>query len=193
MKSSTAHRAWMDLNSVLRFHKLINAGALLVCLAQTVVILSLIFSDPVVVKESDGRLTYMMGIKAAVPINEQVVEDFVYKFLKIRYEWQELDPSSMAKSLQPVVTDGLSKKLYGLFAHLKDKEFEGKDVSQSIVNVKIEVTKEQVAASFDKLLKIEGIPIPVPTTVSLNIIRGSSNRWNPVGLYVNGIKEHQVK
>ncbi len=193
MKSSTAYRAWMDLNSVLRFHKLINAGALLVCLTQTVVILSLIFSDPIVVKEGDGELSYMIGSKAPVPINEQVVEDFVYKFLKVRYEWQELEPGSMAKSLQPVVTDGLSKKLYGLFTHLKDKEFEGKQVSQSIVNVKIEVTKEQVAARFDKLLKIEGIPIPVPTTVSLNIIRGASNRWNPVGLYVNGIKEHQVK
>lgn len=151
------------------------------------------FSDPIVVVQSENSQSYYGGKRANVSISEKAVEGFVADFLKRRYEWTELDPMTMRKSLSPIVTDGLNAKLFELVTYLKDKEFQGKKTSQSIVNIEVNVTDDKVIASFDKLLKIEGIPIPVPTTVSLNIIKGSANVWNPIGLYVNGIKEHQSK
>ena len=145
-----------------------------------------------VIREGE-RQQYHAGRRANLPISEAAVEEFVRKFLHIRYEWDKLDPRAKQKSLSPIVTDGLQKKLLKLLTHLKDKEFQGKETSQAIVNVVVSVTKEKVVASFDKLLRVEGVPIPVPTTLSLHIIKGTPNIWNPIGLLVNGVIEHQEK
>lgn len=193
MKKSPALNAWADINSLLRTHKLINAGLILVCIMQIFVIGLMYFSDPIVVIKSEDTQEYYGGKRATIPISEKAVEKFVADFLRRRYEWHALDPKVMKRTLSPIVTDGLNKKLFDLLTHLKEKEFQGKETSQSIVNIDVSVTDQKVVASFDKLLRIEGIPIPVPTTVSLNIIKGSANAWNPVGLYVNGIQEHQSK
>jgi hypothetical protein len=193
VKRSSSFRAWTDLNSMLRTHKIINAAALFVCLVQMIIIGMLCFSDPIVVVTDRKLQSYHQGRNKTIPISEDAIIEFVKKFLKLRYEWKELDPIILKKNLAPVVTDGLGKKLIKLFGHLHKNEFQGKETSQSIVNIDVKVTKEKVIATFDKLLRIENIPIPVPTTVSLNIIKGSSTVWNPIGLLVNGIKEHQAK
>ncbi len=193
MKKSSALNAWTDINSLLRTHKLINAGLLGLTLIQTVVIGMMYFSDPIVVIRSGESQEFLSGKRSNVAISEEAVKAFVEDFLKRRYEWDALDPRSKSKTLAPLVTKGLGKKLFGLLTHLKDQEFQGKETQQVIVNVKVDVTEQSVVASFDKLLRIEGIPIPVPTTISLNIIKGAANAWNPIGLYVNGIREHQSK
>ena len=193
MKKSSALGVWIDINSLLRTHKLIHLGLISVCILQLFIIIFMYFSDPIVVVKEGDRQQYFTGRKTSLPISEEAVEGFVEGFLRARYEWNTLDPKEKQKSLSPVVTDGLQEKLFKLLTHLKDKEFQGQETSQAIVNVKINVTKDKVVASFDKLLRIEGVPIPVPTTVSLNIIRGTPNVWNPIGLLVNGIIEHQSK
>ena len=193
MKKSSTLGVWTDVNSLLRTHKLFNLGLILVCLLQLFIIALMYFADPIVVIKEDGKQHYFAGRKTSLPISEEAVEEFVERFLRVRYEWNALDPKAKRRSLSPVVTDGLQEKLFKLLTHLKDKEFQGKKTSQSIVNVEVSVTKEKVVASFDKLLRIEGVPIPVPTTVSLNIIKGTPNVWNPIGLLVNGIIEHQSK
>ena len=185
--------AWTDINSLLRTHKLINLGLILVCILQVFVIGLMYFSSPIVVLQDGKEQSYFIGHRTNVSISEDDVKRFVENFLKIRYEWKNLDPKSMQKSLAPIVTDGLSEKLLQILTHLKNEEFQGKETSQSIVNIDVNVTEEKITSKFDKLLKIEGIPIPVPTTVSLNIIRGTPNTWNPIGLLVNGIIEHQSK
>ena len=192
MKNSSL-RAWTDINLLLRTHKLINFGLILVCILQIFIIGIMYFDDSVVVIKNGKKQQYYMGQKGSLPISEEAVKRFVEDFLRLRYEWKKLDPKAKEKSLAPVVTDGLNKKLFQLLNHLKDKEFRDKETSQSIVNVEVNVTQEKVIANFDKLLRIEGIPIPVPTRVSLNIVRGKSNAWNPIGLLVNGVIEHQSK
>ena len=193
MKNNSALRVWTDVNSLLRTHKLINLGLISVCILQLLIISFMYFSDPIVVVKEGDRQQYFTGRKTSLPISEEAVKEFVEGFLRVRYKWNTLDPKAKQKSLSPIVTDGLQEKLFKLLTHLKDKEFQGKKTSQSIVNIKVNVTKEKVVASFDKLLRIEGVPIPVPTTVSLNIIKGTPNVWNPIGLLVNGIIEHQSK
>ena len=193
MSKSSAVNAWADINSLLRTHKLINVGLFAVCLLQLLLMGFMYFSDPIVVMKSEASENYYSGKREDLPISEKTVKTFVVDFLKRRYEWTTLDPMVMRKNLAPIVTDGLNEKLFDLLTYMKDKEFQGKKTSQSIVNIDINVTEDKVLASFDLLLKIEGIPIPVPTTVSLNIVKGTPNAWNPIGLYVNGIKEHQSK
>ena len=193
MKKSNSLRAWTDINALLRTHKLINLGLVAVCVLQVFVIGWMYVADPIVVVKEGKQQRYHAGQRANLPISEEAVEEFVRKFLHIRYEWDKLDPKAKQKSLSPIVTDGLQQKLFKLMTHLKNKEFHDKETSQAIVNIKISVTKEKVVASFDKLLRLEGVPIPVPTTLSLHIIRGTPNVWNPIGLLVNGVIEHQEK
>ncbi len=193
MKKTNSLRAWTDINSLLRTHKLINLGLVVVCVLQVFVIGWMYVADPIVVIKDGDQQQYLAGQRESLPISEVAVEEFVRKFLRIRYEWDKLDPKAKQQSLSPITTSGLHQKLFKLLTHLKDKEFQGKETSQAIVNVKVSVTKEKVVASFDKLLQLEGVPIPVPTTVSLNIIKGTSSVWNPIGLLVNGVIEHQSK
>ena len=187
-KSRTLHK-WTDINSLLRTHKLIHWGLIFILLIQTVIIGVLLFSGPVVVFKEGQQEQYFKGKRAQLPMSEQVVGNFVKDFLKIRYQWKELNPEGKKKSLAPFVTDGFNKKLFQLLTHLKEKEFEGKKTSQVIVNLEVEITKKKVLARFDKVLRIAGIPIVVPSTLSLNVIRGTPNRWNPTGLLVNGVIE----
>ena len=186
-------QAWTDINALLRTHKLINLGLLAICVLQVFVIGWLYAADPIVVIKDKDRQQYLSGQRAKLPISEKAVEEFVRKFLHLRYEWDKLEPQAKQQSLAPIVTTGLQQKLFKLLKHLKDKEFQGKETSQAIVNVKINVTKEKVVASFDKLLRLAGVPIPVPTTLSLHIIEGTANVWNPIGLLVNGVIEYQEK
>ena len=109
-------------------------------------------ADPIVVIKEGDRQQYHAGQRANLSISEAAVEKFVKKFLHIRYEWDKLDPQAKQKSLSPIVTDGLQKKLFKLLTHLKNKEFQGKETSQAIVNVEVSVTKEKVVASFDKVV-----------------------------------------
>ena len=193
MKKYNSLRVWTDINALLRTHKLINLGLVAVCVLQVFVIGWMYVADPIVVIKEGTRQQYLAGQRANLPISEVAVEEFVRKFLHIRYEWDKLDPQAKRQSLTPIVTTGLQKKLFKLLTHLKDKEFQSKETSQAIVNIKVNVTKEKVVASFDKLLRLEGVPIPVPTTLSLHIIRGTPNVWNPIGFLVNGVIEHQEK
>ena len=193
MKKPNSLRVWTDINALLRTHKLINLGLVMVCVLQVFVIGWMYVADPIVVIKDGEQQQYLAGQRESLPISEAAVEEFVKKFLRIRYEWDRLDPQAKRQSLSPIVTNGLQQKLFKLLTHLKNREFQDKDTSQAIVNIKISVTKEKVVASFDKLLRLEGVPIPVPTTVSLHIIKGTPNIWNPIGLLVNGVIEHQAK
>ena len=193
MKKPNALRVWTDINSLLRTHKLINLGLVAVCVLQVFVIGWMYVADPIVVIKDGEQQQYLAGQRESLPISEAAVAEFVRKFLCIRYEWDNLDPQAKRQSLSPIVTSGLQQKLFKLLTHLKNNEFQGKETSQAIVNINISVTKEKVVAGFDKLLRLEGVPIPVPTTVSLHIIQGTPNIWNPIGLLVNGVIEHQAK
>lgn len=193
MKKNKPLQAWTDINSLLRTHKMISFGLMTVCILQVLVIGWLYAADPIVVIKTGKQQQYLTGKRTNLPISEEVVEELVRKFLRIRYEWDKLDPQAKQKSLSPIVISGLQQKLFKFLTHLKNKEFQGKETSQAIVNVKVSVTKEKVVASFDKLLRLAGVPIPVPTTLSLHIIKGTANIWNPIGLLVNGVIEHQEK
>ena len=192
MSKNYALRAWKDVNSLLRTHKLINLGLIVVCVLQILVIWVMYFNDPIVVIQNGEDQQYFLGQRVNIPISEETVKIFVRDFLKIRYEWKEFDPESMSKSLSPIATKSLNNKLFDLLT-MEEKEFRGKKTSQAITNIVVNVSQDEVVASFDKLLRIESIPVPIPTTVSLNIVRGSSNVWNPIGLFVNGIIESKLK
>ncbi len=190
MSSSTAMSAWKDIHSLLRTHKLINLGLIVICIMQALTIALLYLDDPIVVIKEGRKKSYLRAQRARIPLSEEDIKNFVEDFLRIRYEWEALHPKAMRTSLSPLVTDGLNKKIFKFLVHLKENDFKDKKISQVIVNLSVTVTETEVVAQFDKLLRVEGLPIPVPTRISLKLIQDKSNAWNPMGLLVNQMLEH---
>ena len=73
----------------------------------------------------------------------------------------------------------------------KNKDFKGQEVSQDIAHIKVKISEKEIIVTFDKIFHIASIPLVVPTQVSVQIINGATTKWNPMGLYVNGILEHE--
>lgn len=149
--------------------------------------------DPLVVVLGDDFKQYVQGKRTKNSVTEKDVERFVMEFLPQMFVWDELLPEKILRQISPFVTEGLLARFKLELTKRSEKDLKGKKLSQSIANAKILVTEKNVIANFDKVLRIDGIPLVVPSEISFNIIRGSQTRWNPVGLYVNGLIEHEGK
>lgn len=162
-----------------------------VAVALVTALIALSFRPPLVVIKEGSEQTRTFGKFQNVQIDEKVIEKVVKRFIRFRYSWESLSPSQIAKNLSPLTTKGANKKIESRLKKMKIQNFKDKQVKQSITNIHVNVTKEKVVATFDKLLKIEGLPLPVPTQIYLNVIRDSPTYWNPEGLFVNGVIERQ--
>lgn len=183
---------WIALNHVLRVYKLIAVVVALVALTLSIALIIEGNRPPLVVIKEADTTEYLMGKFQRIKIDEKTVEKVVRKFIRLRYEWEDLNPLAIAQNIAPLTTTGASNKIRASLAKLKAQNFEGKSVRQSVTNIRVQITKEKVVAVFDKLLYIENLPLPVPTQVYLNVIRGTPTYWNPEGLVINGVIERQA-
>ena len=53
--------AWTDINSLLKTHKLINLGLILVCVLQVFIIGAMYFANPIVVFQDSKEQRYFYG------------------------------------------------------------------------------------------------------------------------------------
>lgn len=156
-----------------------------------IAILVMVFQSPLVIVMSGDEKSYYQSERKTDAITEKDVEKFIRDFLEQMFRWDKLSPEMILRQISPMVTQGLSDRIRQELSQKTEKDFKGKTLSQSITNVHIEVTEKNVVASFDKVLRLQGIPLVVPTELAFNIIRGSQTKWNPLGLYVNGLVEHE--
>lgn len=170
-----------------------SLGLIGLCLILSLSLILVLHPDPVVVMVKDNERIFTNGRHVPVKIDEADVKQFVTEFVMARYKWRMLDPLQIASELGPISTSGLQKKIQLQLTTLKEHDFKDKKVSQSVLNIQVDVTEKNVIATFDRLLKVEGTPLPIPTKISLSIISGSQTKWNPTGLYVNGITEHPFR
>jgi hypothetical protein len=175
---------------VLHVHRIINyiAGGLVVALIIALIVMS--FQPPLVVVVNGQDKHYYQSERKSDSITEREVERFVRDFLEQMFNWNSLSPEVILKQVAPFVTDGLANRIRQELTLRAEKDFKGKTLSEGITNIKVQVTEKAVLASFDKVLRIDGLPLVVPTQMAFNIIRGTSTRANPIGLYVNGLIEH---
>lgn len=156
-----------------------------------VVIVTMNFQSPLVILMDGQEKRYHQTERKAESITEKDVENFVREFLEQLFTWNKLAPEVILRQVSPLVTSGLLDRISLELSQKVERDFKGKTLSQEIVGVRVQVTPKEVIASFDKVLKINGVSLVIPTQMSFNIIRGGSTRWNPMGLYVNGLIEHE--
>ena len=182
---------WLALNQMLHLHRAINyvAGGAIAILILVVVVMA--FQSPLVIVMDSGDKRYAQSERKADSITEKDVENFIRDFLQQMFNWEKLVPEVITRQVSPLVTSGLMERIKQELIQKTEKGFKGKSLSQAIANVKVSVTEKNVIATFDKVLRIDGVPLVIPSELVFNIVRGGSTRWNPMGLYVNGLIEHE--
>ena len=181
---------WLALNKILKTYKFI--GALLGFLSFSLLILVsyLVTLPPIVVvekaKESQSRFYY--GERQITPLTEKDIADFLKDFVRLRYSWRSEKQNLVLKDIAPFMTKGLLRKTRVAF----QKNITGKKPKDSIeqvaVNIKPLITEQKAQVFFDRIVRVNDVPMVAPLELEFHLIKGSPNRWNPRGLYVNGIK-----
>ncbi|MDB9787162.1 hypothetical protein OAB57_03575 [Bacteriovoracaceae bacterium] len=182
---------WMALNRSINAYKGI---CYLIGLLLLVLLIALFYiaAMPPVVIETNGRETIRHSSKRLDrPITEEEIASFVKKFIKINYQWEKLDKKIILKDIEPLVTSEFLAKMKKRRPKYSDKHF--KTVSQYVGKIDVKVLKKEIVGKFDKIIRLNGTPLLAITHIALLIVQDIPSRWNPYGLYINGLIEYQEK
>ena len=182
-------RQWIAMNRTL-----INAGRMNVFLFVLLVLsLGWVFylssRSPIVVVLDKEKIKFIQGKRKDIGLDEFHIKEFVEEFVRQYYTWKRFDPETMVGNVLPWITKGLEKKLR---EKLKKRKFKG-EVSQRSFDIEVFIEKGILVAVFDKLVRMEGIPFVATIQVAFKLKKGKTTRWNPSGIYIDGMVEHEKK
>ena len=184
---SKAIKHWDQFSRMLAFHRLTGAMLAIVAAVSVVTVGCLLNRPPVVVvKECDQR-EYHRGKRENVPLVKEDVAAFVEKFVQVFYTWEGFDPEKITGALSCMTTDALRAKLIRTLE--SDPRNKKGTLSQYVGRVRAQLGENVSRARFDRIFTLDGVPVVSRERVELHVIRGDRKGCNPVGLYVNGIKE----
>lgn len=182
---------WTDVQRNQHFHKRIILSLLGLIGILGLIILFAGNNNPLIV-EKNQRLYQPLRIEKMdiKPTNESVSE-LIEEFIKVRYEWPIFEPQTILKKIEPYTTEAFRFKLQEEFGKKSFQNKTGESIEQSVARIRPTVTDKSILASFDRILRINGIPVVVPTEISVLLSEGPRTFSNPLGLYINGIIEHE--
>jgi hypothetical protein len=180
---------WTAQEKVTHLYKLLALG--LGAFAFLMVVVSIVeaFRNPIVVVRAGDVQEFYPTERKRASLEKSDIEVFTKQFLASLYVWKEFNALSTARDIAPFAEAGLVAKVTDGQSQKYAKELKGKRLAQAITFVNVEVLDTQVVARFDRVLKIEGIPLIIPTEVTLSMVQGDPTRLNPMGIYVSGITE----
>lgn len=188
---NTIPNIWSAQENLIHFYRVLSGGLGGLAIVLLGVAVAFGFRDPIVVIKSAKGQEFFSSVRGVVSIEKSDVENITRIFLHALYVWPEFNGHALAKEISPYAEEALVGKIIESQATKISKTFKGKKLEQEISFVKVEVLEDRVVCSFDRILKIEGIPLVIPTQVTLSMLRGSSTRENPMGVFVSGILENE--
>lgn len=182
---------WVHVNNQVRFYKIVGTiiGIIGVFLLSVVLLQS--FKSPLVVYDDGNQKIPYMAATREFKIDEEQIRRFLIEYLYLYHRWDNLDPEAISKQISPFTTEGLMEKVQGQLIQRKNKDFKGQEVAQDIAHIKVNILEKEILITFDKILHIASIPLVVPIQATFQIVNGAATKWNPMGLYINGIIEHE--
>lgn len=184
---------WTSLNKVLNLYKIIGIVLGIICFSLTILSFYLATNPPIVVVHDGDQKKFYYPKKKEIEISESDIAAFIVEYVNLRYTWKDLDPTVILRNISPVTTKGLLRKIEKKIRKESGKKKSNKKIEQTIANIRPLVTQNQSSASFDRIVRVDGIPLMASTQVSFRIVRGSPTAWNPIGLYVDGITMHETR
>lgn len=182
---------WSYMQKNQQFYKQV-----IVSLMGLIGVLALVFiiseSDLPLVVERDRAYYRPLNVERSdIKPTKESVEELVSDFIKVRYEWNSFQPQDIVKKLEPYTTESLRAKLLEEFGKKGVQNKPGESIEQAVARIRPDVSEKAVLATFDRILRINGVPVVVPMEVSLLLSEGPKTFFNPMGLYVNGLIEHE--
>ncbi len=181
---------WTYLHRTERFHKRIILSLLGIICILIVIVLFARNTKPLVVERDHHAFRALSVEKSEIKPTKEALAELITEFIKARYEWESFTPQIIIKKLEPFTTEDLRSKLLEEFGKKGFQNKPGESIEQSIARIKSDISDKAILASFDRILRINGIPVVVPTEISLLLSEGPKTFFNPIGLYINGLIEH---
>jgi hypothetical protein len=184
---------WSGVQTILQFQKRLIVA--LVGLAGFLALLMIVSGDPkpIVVEKRNSIFESLEVRREPIAASEQAVGELVSQFVRLRYEWPTFNPEMIVKQLEPITTEGLRVKLVQEFGSKAHENKEGNSVEQSVSRIRPSVSEKAVLATFDRILRVNNVPLVIPTQISILLSEGPKTSLNPLGLYVNGVIEHEER
>jgi len=185
------HSQWITLNRVLMFYRYMSAVFIFLALGAWTMMAWSILRDPFVVVLNHKERIWVESEKKDVPIEREEVVEIIKRFIEKRYQWKKLNLDEVLHHIQPITTSGLLDKIKDDLLLFIKNDLSKKKFEQAVANIDVKISEHAVIASFDRVIRVDGLPLVAPLQLSLELIRGSRTRFNPIGLYINGIIEHK--
>ncbi|MFZ4402794.1 MAG: hypothetical protein ACOYOK_01720 [Pseudobdellovibrionaceae bacterium] len=182
---------WTAQENVIQFYKIVSACLGGIVLIQAGALLISYFRDPIVVVKNNSEIEFYPSARTKIAVGKNEISQFTKQFIAALYVWPEFNADALKKEVSTFIEEDLLEKLMAAQVQRYVKELKNKKMSQAVTSIEIEVLPDKVVAKFDRLLKIEGVPIVIPTELNISMIQGSSTRVNPMGIYISGIIEHE--
>ncbi|MBF0362736.1 MAG: hypothetical protein HQK49_17085 [Oligoflexia bacterium] len=204
---------WVKINRFLVFYKFMAIFSMLIAL---LLIGNLIFTSlkpPLVIENlSSGSGHKIWNAKyESLAITKDDINDLIRNFILARYEWSEFNIDKIADGIRPFVSEGLFKQIKKDLQNQQFKEINApneyggnneasgneknrklpKSINERVLISKIDIGDKSIIADFDRVIGIEGVKIVSSTQIALEIIEGEVTYKNPLGIYINGVTEHE--
>lgn len=192
MKRKNPLPSWLGLNRELDRQKLLSLILSAINGILVIVITYLVLSPPLVITEDRGKKNHSIARRVNVEVTSRDLEDIASQFILARYQWDQFDRTSIIKGITPFITNKLTGKIKKELTKLAKQFPKDKLISQSVANIRSEVTIEKIKVSFDRILKVDGLPLVTPIEVEFLMMEGNSNQLNPLGIYINNIIQYEA-
>lgn len=189
---NTIPNIWAAQENLIHFYKVLSAGLGALAFVSLMVAGALGFRDPIVVIRSTMGQEFYPSTRGPVSIEKSDVENITRRFLSALYVWTDFNGQALAKDIAPYAEEALVGKIIESQSAKYAKVFKGKKLAQEISFVKVTVLEDRVVCAFDRILKVDGIPLVIPTELTLSMLQGSPTQQNPMGVFVSGILENEA-
>lgn len=189
MTKNTIPNIWTAQERLLHIYKLLTFAISIIALVLVIVLIAQGYQNPIVVLKSGEIQEFYPAERKIAPIGKNEVEEFTKKFLVSLYVWNEFNAQKLAKEIGPFTDEDLIPKFVEAQNKRYVRDLNGKKLEQAITFLKVDIQPDRVNCTFDRILKIAGIPLVIPTSVTLWMTQRDPTRVNPVGIYVTSITE----
>lgn len=184
---------WLGVNRELKMYKIACIALTCLIFFQLTILLSTMNPDPIVITVNGTERTHYIGKKENGGSTKDDVKKFLQQFIKLRYSLNGSHLDLTLKNILPLSTEGYLKIMQKEFEKEFNPQKKIEGFSQTVANIEIILSETEALAKFDKIIRFNGIPLLVPTEASFLIVKERPNTWNPYGILVNGVVEHENK
>lgn len=182
---------WLAVNKELKLYQIATIFLSAVALFLVLLLFLVLNPDPIVILDQSPK-EYRIGKYMATGPTQEDVQVFLNEFIRLRYQMTNGEFEKTIGNIRPLSTEGYIEAL------IKESKngATGSDVAnvdQYAANIETIVSEKEALAKFDKIIRINGIPLLVPTEMSFQLIKTKPTKWNPYGILVNGVIEHENK